>query len=228
MAFCLIRRRTALCPTLLGWACLLGLVCAPFLFWWFECEAFLSRTQRLPTEVLVVEGWIGKEGIQAAGAEFKQGGYRFIVTTGGLTNNRWDSHQWSYAEMAGEVLVHEGIPPDKVIVAYPKNTEGQRTFESAVAADGALQAKGLLPTTINLFTLNAHARRSRLIFAKVFQPGTRVGIISWAPPNYKAGPWWRSSDRAEDVIKETAGYFFELLLNSGRTSNSPRERLSLN
>jgi hypothetical protein len=221
MTFRLVQRRTVLCPTLLGWACILGIVCSLFSLVWIESESFLSRTQRLPAEVLVVEGWIGEEGIQAAALEFKQGGYRYVITTSGLTSGRWNPHQWSYAEMARDVLVDAGISQDKIIMAPPRNTEGQRTFESATAVWRILQARGLLPTTINLFTLGAHARRSRLIFAKVFQPGTRVGIISWKPSNYRAGPWWRSSDRAEDVIKETTGCMFEILFNSGRTSNSP-------
>jgi hypothetical protein len=227
MTFCLVRRRTVLCPTPLGWVCLLGIFLAPFFLWWFECEAFLSQTQRLPAEVLVVEGWIGKEGIQAAGVEFKQGGYRYVVTTGGLTNNRWDSHQWSYAEMAKDVLLGSGISQDKIIMAQPKDTDRQRTFASAAAVRQILQAKGILPTAINVFTFGAHARRSRLIFAKAFQPGTRVGVISWTQPNDRTGPWWRSSERAQDVIKETAGYTFEVLLNSGRASNSPHDSLSL-
>jgi len=62
-----------------------------------------------------------------------------------------------------------------------------------------------------------------LIFAKAFSPHTRVGVISWTPKDFSAGPWWKSSDRAEDMIKETVGYAYELLLNSGRWSNAPTE-----
>jgi hypothetical protein len=221
MTFRLVQHRTIPCPTLLGWVCILGIVCSLFSLWWFESESFLSRTQRLPAEVLVVEGWIGEKGIQAAGMEFKQGGYRYVITTSGLTNGRWSPHQWSYAEMARDGLIAAGISQDKIIVASPMDTERQRTFASATAVWRILHARGSLPTTINLFTLGAHGRRSRLIFAKVFRPETQVGIISWIPPNYRTEPWWRSSDRAEDVIKETAGYAFEVLFNSGRSSNSP-------
>jgi hypothetical protein len=228
MTFHLIQRRTVVCPTLWGWACLAVLAGVLCLVGWFESESFLSLTQRLPAEVLVVEGWIGEEGIHAAGAEFRQGGYQYIVTTSGLTNNRWDPHQWSYAEMAESALIRAGIPQDKIIVAAPKNTEGQRTFESALAVFQALQVRGIRLTALNVFTFGCHARRSRLIFAKVFRPTVQVGVISWTPPNYKSGPWWRSSDRAEDLIKETIGYAFEVLFNSGRASNAPPERLLLN
>jgi len=29
-------------------------------------------------------------------------------------------------------------------------------------------------------------------------------------------PWWRSNERSRVLLEETAGYFFERLLNSGR------------
>jgi hypothetical protein len=221
MSFHLVQRRTVRCPTVLGWLCLFGCVCAPFVFWWYDCESFLCRTQRLPAEVLVVEGWIGEQGIQAAAEEFKQGGYQYLVTTGGPTSDLWSPQQWNYAEMAQETLINAGIPKDKIIAAPSKTAESQRTFAAAAAAGRALQARGIRPKAINLFTLGAHARRSRLIFAKTFPPGTQVGVISWPPLARKTGPWWRSSERAEDIIKETVGYFFELLLNSGRKSSSP-------
>ncbi len=50
-------------------------------------ESFLSVTERSPADVLVVEGWIGREGVRAAGEEFKQRGYQYVVATGGLTAN---------------------------------------------------------------------------------------------------------------------------------------------
>jgi hypothetical protein len=58
-----------------------------------------------------------------------------------------------------------------------------------------------------------------LVFAKVERPGKKVGVVAWAPTSYGSEPWWRSSERAKDFISETAGYAFELLLNSGRLTN---------
>jgi hypothetical protein len=74
--FRLVKRRTLWCPTLLGFFCLLFLAIIP-LAWWFSFgESFLSSTTRVPAEILVVEGWIGRPGVRAAAAEFEQRGYR--------------------------------------------------------------------------------------------------------------------------------------------------------
>jgi hypothetical protein len=99
--------------------------------------------------------------------------------------------------------------------------ETQRTFEMAAAAWRTVQANWPRTVTINVFTIGPHARRSRLVFGKVFRPGIKVGVVAWEPPRYKAEVWWHVSDRADALLKETACYFFEALLNSGRWSNSP-------
>jgi hypothetical protein len=108
-----------------------------------------------------------------------------------------------------------------VILAKPPDVQNHRTFASAVAVWRILHARGIQTKAVNLFTQGAHARRSRLVFAKVLLPETKVGVISWNPPGYDAGPWWKSSDRALELLKETVGVLYESVLNSGRTSNSP-------
>jgi len=219
----LVRRCTIWIPTCLGSSLIASLLLSS-VTWWFVCgESFLSLTQRLPAHVLIVEGWIGRPGIRAAVAEFGQLGYQYIVATGGLTSGRWEDEPASYAEMAAGEMIRSGVPKERIIVATAEYTESCRTFESAVAVWRALKDAGIHPKTVNVFTLGPHARRSRLVFAKVHGPGIDVGVIGWIPPGYVVVPWWRSSERARDLLEETAGYLYEALLNSGRGSNSPVE-----
>ena len=182
-------------------------------------ESFFSLTRRLPAEVLVVEGWIGNDGVRVAAAEFERGGYRYIVATGGQTEDRQSSS--NFAEMAGRELIRRGVPEDRIIIAPTGEIEHERTFKSAVAAWRALQKRGIHPKAINVLTLGPHARRSRLVYAKVYAPTTQVGVIAWAPSEYETAPWWRSSSRTKCFLKEIVGYPFEVLLNSGRPSDSP-------
>jgi uncharacterized SAM-binding protein YcdF (DUF218 family) len=213
----LVQSRTVCCPTWLGLFCVIVLMLIP-VAWWCRCgESFLSLTSRLPAEILVVEGWIGHDGVRAAAKEFEQGGYQYVVATGGLSTNKgWEQSGWSYAEGAEGELIRSGVAQDRIIVAHAGHAENQRTYESAVAVRRALQSRGFHPKSINVFTLGPHARRSRLVFAKVYQPGTQVGVIGWVPTSDRNVPWWRSSDRARELLAETAGYVYEVLLNSGR------------
>jgi hypothetical protein len=216
----LFQRRTVLFPTTLGWICLFVASVSAFLFWIFNGEAFLCTTKRLPAEVLVVEGWIGPEGVRAASVEFKQGGYQWVVTTSGLSDIRWSENQWSFAKEAAKQLMRAGVMREKVLIAVPSNTENQRTYESAKAVFRTLQESSIDAKAINIFTLGAHARRSRLIFSKIFRPKTEIGVISWLPDTYQSIRWWHSSARAEDFLKESVGYLYEAAFNSGRGFNS--------
>jgi len=216
---CLVQRRTVWCPTLLGSFCLVLLLTVPVVWWCISGESFSASTRRLPAEILVVEGWIGSDGVRAAATEFGQRGYQYVVATGGVTEAKgWGQAGWSYAEGAEHELIRSGVPEERIIFAPSRGTESQRTYESAVAVFRALEARSIHPKAINVFTLGPHVRRSCLVFAKVLRPGTEVGGVSWTPSDYQALPWWQSSDRAKELLTETAGYLYEVLLNSGRDS----------
>lgn len=221
MKISLIKKRLVPIPTLTGWALILIVAGSPLLWWFFRGEAFFCLTERQPAEVLAVEGWIGIEGIRAAKVEFEQGGYHSIVTVGGLSGNVWDTQRWNYATEASELLVRLGVPASKVIEAAAPDFEAHRTFGAASVAAQELEKRRMLPSGLNVFTSFSHARRSRLVFAKAFPSSTRVGVISWKPAHFREEHWSKSSERALDLIKETLGYLFELLVNSGRTSNGP-------
>jgi uncharacterized SAM-binding protein YcdF (DUF218 family) len=217
----LVRRRTIWCPTWVGLSVVASAMLVFTAGWFAYGERFLSLTDRLPADVLVVEGWIGRDGIRAAVSEFEHGGYHYLVASGGLTSGPWEEEPTSYAKMAAREMIQLGVPKESVIVATADTTERYRTFESAVATWRALRDAGIKTKAFNVFTLGPHARRSALIFAKVNSGGAKVGVIGWLPKEYKSEPWWRSSDRSRELIDETVGYFYELLLNSARHSDAP-------
>jgi len=99
--------------------------------------------------------------------------------------------------MAADEMIRLGIPKEKIVVATAGYTEKQRTFESAVAVWRVLRSARILPKAVNIFTFGPHARRSGVVFAKVFSPAINVGI------------------------QETVGFLYEFLVNSGRATNSP-------
>jgi hypothetical protein len=209
-------------PILLGAFAIVVLLVFPGIWLCVYGESFFSLTHRLPAEVLLVEGWIGSDGLRNAAVEFEQSGYQYIVATGGRTEDRRSPS--NFADLAGQELIRLGVPKDRIIIAPTGEIARERTFESAAAAWRGLQFKGIHPKALNVFTLSVHARRSRFVYAKVYAPATQVGVIAWTPSDYKTAPWWRSSSRTKCFLKEIVKYPFEVLLNSGRTSNSPTAR----
>jgi len=213
-------RRTIWWPTWLGLWCIATLLVTPVAWWWIWGEAFLSLNRPIPAEELVVEGWIGLDALKAAAQETKRHAYQYVVATGGPTSDGWTERGWNYAEMAAKELMRLGVPKEKIISAPAKDSERRRTFGSAVAARQALEAKGISALNLNVFTFGPHARRSQLVFAKVFGRQTKVGVIAWSPANDHTVPWWHSSERSREMLTESAAYLFEAVLNSGRRSNS--------
>ncbi|MBV9275584.1 MAG: YdcF family protein [Verrucomicrobia bacterium] len=217
----LFQRRTILFPTWAGLFCVTAILCLFVAGWLRYGEWYLAETRRAPADTLIVEGWIGRQGIRAAVDEFRRGGYRYLVAAGGLTSGRWEDQPTSYAEMAAQEMVRLGLPKERILVATAEMTEAHRTFESAAAVWQTLRRAGITPRAINVFTLGPHARRSAMVFGKVNSGGPEVGVIGWMPPEYKTEPWWRSSERSRELLEETVGYLYEVLLNSGRLSNTP-------
>jgi DUF218 domain len=208
-------------PTWAGSFCIVALLFMFVATWLLHGESYLSATRRVPADILVVEGWIGRKGIRAAVHEFERGGYRYIVASGGLTSGRWEDEPSSYAEMAAKEMIRSGVPKERLVVATSENTESHRTFESAVAVWRALRDAGIKSRALDVFTIGPHARRSATVFGKVNSDGAKVGVIGWLPPEYKTEPWWRSSERSRELLDETVGYIYEVLFNSGRPSNAP-------
>jgi uncharacterized SAM-binding protein YcdF (DUF218 family) len=220
------RRRTVLWPTWITWCCSFVLLLAVFLSWFTYGESFLSWTDRVSADILVVEGWIGREGVHSAVEEFYRGGYKYMVTSGGETFDGWGDRPGNYARMAANELVRSGFPKEKIIVAASDNVASHRTFESAVAVWRALDDAGLKPAAVDVFTLGAHARRSQLVFEKAGPRFAKVGVIGWLPIDDKSKVWWESSERAKMFLSETFGYSFELLFNSGRFSKEAGAQVS--
>lgn len=212
----MIRRRSLPFPTVFGWALLLLVACAPAVWWWFCAESFLAVTDESSGGILVVESWIGNQGIRSAARDFSSGQFDVVVMTGGLSSSRWNDHPISLAAMAAYAAVNAAVPRDQIIVANADETDSQRTYAMAFATKRELASRGLQPNAITVFTMGVHARRSRLVFSKVFGPSVSVGVVAWRPPEFYQGPWWRSTERAENLLKESIAFPFELLFNAAR------------
>ena len=204
-------------PTWKGWLLLFCVLVAPVIAWAWLGERFLAHTERLAADTLVIESWIQPDALHAAAAEYRSGGYRHLVVTGGLMGSKGTLRRKSYSAQAERELVEAGIAKDAIIAAETPDVDNQRTHAAASAVRQTLQARNVHPVALNIFTAGAHARRSRLVFAKVFGSEVKVGAIAWTPSGRDAAvPWWRSSERTLTLLKETLGYSNELLFNSGR------------
>ena len=179
-------------------------------------ESFLAVRSDPSADVLVVEGWIGPDAMPMVMKEFHRGGYKLIVTGGCSTEGGWVGHRKTYADLAADELFRLGVPEEQLISAPAGGHVTRRTWSTAVAVRVALKERGVLPSAITVATRGCHARRSRLVFSRVFGGKVQIGVIPWLPEREVGRRWWNSSERTKDLLDETFSYAFERLFASGR------------
>src|SRR5882724_4048242 len=118
-----------------GWLTVFAGVLLTFSLFLFRVYPFLAVTHRVDTNVLVVEGWIHKYAICAAVAEFREGSYQRVFTTGGPvegTGGYINDYQTS-ASVGADLLTKCGLPNESVQMVPSRVMDRDRTYDSAIA-----------------------------------------------------------------------------------------------
>ena len=207
--FGLLHRRPCVVPTWRGWL-LAVLIALPLIATGVRrVQSFLAVTAPVSSSVLVVEGWMPDYGMKEVIAETQRTPYVTLVVTGGpLERGAPLSDYGTYAELGAATLAKIGTTSPQPQAVPAADVYRDRTFTSAIALRDWLKARGPMPAKINLVSLGAHARRSRLLFNKVFGPDVKIGIIAIPDRSYDERHWWRSSQGFRVVTDESIGYLY--------------------
>ena len=104
---------------------------------------FLAVTNRLPAEVLVVEGWVPPFAVKAGAREFRSGGYTRVFATGGPVpgSGVYTTDYDTSAHVVAGGLKAAGVPPER-LETVPAHLVGRdRTYNSALALRSWLLAR---------------------------------------------------------------------------------------
>jgi hypothetical protein len=205
----LVKRRECWVLTGRGWiAFLIGLI-ATLLLGINSIYPFLAVDAPVPSSILVVEGWLPDYALEQAKNEFDRHNYRLIVTTGKrISRGLYLSQYRTYADLSAATLKRLGMNEQSVVAVPIDFAAKDRTYECAVAVRDWLAGSGLSVTSINVYTVGPHARRSRLLFKKAFGDTIAVGVIALSDVDYDPHSWWKSSEGAKTMIEESVGYFY--------------------
>jgi hypothetical protein len=174
-----------------------------------EIHGFLACRDPVRGEILVVEGWIPDYAIPGVISEFEMHGYKVLVVVGGpILMGSHVSGFKSYAELARVRLKALGAHEEKIVVLETEDVKMDRTYQSARAVQQWLSSDKSGLRGLDVYTLGAHARRSRLLFRKVFGDSVAVGAIAASNQSYDSESWWRSSNGARTVLGELIGYLY--------------------
>lgn len=209
----LLQRKNTWVLSWRGWLLLLAVLCAGGLILAARIHPFLAVTEPVGGDILVVEGWLPDHALQEALALFRRQPYRLLVTTGGPLDR--GSHLSEYpttADLAAASLRALGGERQRIVAVPAPAVQADRTYASALALGRWLSASGLAVDALDVVSLGAHARRTRLLFEKALGPGVRVGIVAVASGGYQAERWWAWSDGVRSVIGETLAYLYARFL----------------
>ena len=206
----LFDRRPRWAPTLRGWLCLGLLLVGTTGATFWTIYPFLAANAPLAAEVLVVEGWIPDYAILRCAMEMKAGSHTHVLTVGGPVTGVASpaADDDTHAYQAAKIFVRAGWAPGTVAYVASNRVSRDRTFHSAITLKSWLEKKQLQPRAINVVTLGAHARRSRMLFQRALGPDVEVGIISIPNQEFEPASWWRYSEGVKEVLSEAAGYLY--------------------
>ncbi|MFN6571819.1 ElyC/SanA/YdcF family protein [Dendronalium sp. ChiSLP03b] len=211
----LIKRQELWTLTAQGWVLFLSTFTASMFFVIAHLYPFLAVTSPIKAaDILVVDGWISDYALEQAADEFKRGSYRQLITLGVTVDNGYYLAEYkNFAEIGAATLKKLGVAKEKIIAIPTPNVVKNRTNASVVALLQWITESNSTIDSINLFTTDAHARRSWLIYQKILSPKIKVGVISAEPPYYDPKKWWNSSEGVRIIISETIAYIYALFVN---------------
>lgn len=163
-------------------------------------------------EVLVVEGWIGGRRLDSAARAYRRGHYRAVIVVRDVdrTGDKWESGQYT-ADYVAVDLVRQGVPADAVHVLLCPTVRRDRTYTCALAVREWLDHHPGCGEALDVATLGVHARRSRLVYCKVFEAGRRIGAIGLDDVSYDPVRWWQTSEGVREVLSEVIAYGYARL-----------------
>jgi DUF218 domain len=211
----LIRRQEIWLPTVWGWLLLIVLTLTLLTACISNLPSFLAVNQPINAEVLVIEGWLPDYAVKAALARFRSGSYRQIVTTGiPIERGCYLAEYKNYAELAAATLKTLGLESEKIVPVPTPEVRKDRTYASAVAFGQWLAKTSPTPKSIDLLTLDLHARRSWLLYRQALaSTNTKVGVIAVPPIDYDPKYWWRYSAGVRKTINELVAYIYARFIN---------------
>jgi hypothetical protein len=209
----LFTRKDCWVPTARGWGLFALVLLVAMTVWAFSVNSFLCTSHPLAAEVLVVESWLPDDVMQGAVAEYKRGEYKVVLSPGSMPPPTWARRRYpTIAAFAAANLAVLGIDSNSIVSIPGEKILRDRTYASAVAVNDWLKVNLPSVRAINVYSMGAHARRTRLLYQKVFGDKVEVGIFSHRDRSYNPKWWWANLEGTREVVGEWLAYLYARFL----------------
>lgn len=176
---------------------------------------FLSANSPVNGNILVLDGYFPDYAVIDAIKTFEQGNYKQVVTTGGdISIGFYLTEVKSMAELTRSVFINIGFDSTKVVAISTGTVTKNRTYSSAMALKNWLDKQNIENTSVDVFVIGCHAKRSKLLFSRALEKEIKVGVISVEDKTYDPEKWWSSSKGMRTVISEFLAYLYTLFVKN--------------
>jgi uncharacterized SAM-binding protein YcdF (DUF218 family) len=208
--FGIVRRKERWSLSWLGWLIVAFTTILGSLLLFVTIYPFLAETRRVPTNFLVVEGWIHEYAIRAAIQEFRSGAYERVFTTGGPVEGTggYINDYNTAASVGADLLRKNGVETEFIQMVPSRVMNRDRTYGAALALRNWFLEHHTPVHSINVVTEDTHARRTQLLFQEALGSRITVGIIAVPHPDYDSRYWWRYSEGVKGVFSEGVAYLY--------------------
>jgi len=172
-----------------------------------EVYPYLAPTDPVHSGTMIIEGWISNGFLSQAAADFEAGRYDRILILRASDEDERDVENSAGCNDPVEKLASYGVSKPRIGTLLYPSTERDRTYHAAIAARDWLNRHST-EKSFDVVTAGPHARRSRMMFRKVFGKDFNVGIIALNDPAYDPQHWWRTSEGVRDVLGEVIAYIY--------------------
>lgn len=206
------KRKWVYRPTILGWSLIALLVL--FLGWLLltNTYSFLAKNVKANASMLVVEGWIPDHALRNAIEFYDTHQYEYMIVTGvPITQWTFSSPFSNMAEASVESMKRLFFRDTIYTATIPNTVLRDRTYSTAVALQMEMEQWQLPYDEFDIYTMGAHARRTHLMYKKVFGRNQPIGLIADTDPSFEPERWYRTSRGFRIVFSELISYFYSLL-----------------
>jgi hypothetical protein len=185
-------------------------ICALLVFFMTFIYQFLAVNHPLGEGILFVEGWIPAKTLAESVNVFKSGDYQCLVVVGGPIQGTGSisGRPTTYADLSASRLEQLGFDTKKLVQINVPAVPSGRTLAGATAVKRWLDSSGISVCCVDVFTVGAHARKSRILSRYALGDGYRVGIIAGSPDSYDPRFWLASRSGIWVVVRTLAGYVY--------------------
>lgn len=210
--FQLFRKKNCTRPTLLGWVIILLFLAIIFRLSLVGIYYFLAINEPVKSKTLIIEGFVPTYAVKGALEYYKENGFERLILTGIPIVNYEFTAPYRTTALATLIAVRKFGFTDTVYIAdIPTNIFTDRTYHTAVATR-MLFDENNWPKNFDLYSVGVHARRSRMMFRKVFDSSYDIGVIAHKDRTFDPNHWWRNSKGFRNVSNEFVATLYVMML----------------